>query len=216
MTAFSKNPTRNPLSNEGGWRVRLATVPPQNPEDARWFAEHVQPHEPALRAYLQRQFPTLMDVDDLVQESFVRVLRAKSTGRIECTRAYLFTTARNVACAIFRRPKIFAANPVTDPAVLRIAEEEPGVVEKVSTAQEVALLIDAIDALPARCREIFILRKLQGVPQREIAQRLGLSEQTVQVQVARGAHKCAEFLRRRGVAGRFASKDARRLKDGDA
>ena len=61
------------------------------------------------------------------------------------------------------------------------------------------MLMDAIDALPQRCREIFILRKLQGVPQKEIALRLGLSVMTVQVQVARGAAKCAEYFRKRGV-----------------
>ncbi len=190
-------------------------MPPKT-DEARWFVEEVQPHEPDLRAYLRRQFPKLTDIDDMVQDSFVRLLRAREAGPIACVRGYLFTIARNAANAVLRRPRVFAANPVTDPAVLRIAEEGPGVVEKVSTAQEVALLLDAIDALPARCREIFILRKLQGVAQKEIARRLGLSEQTVQVQVARGARKCAEFLRRRGVSGRFGPQVAPMLNDGGA
>ena len=177
-------------------------MPPQDPEQARWFVEQVQTHEPALRAYIRRRFPDVLDVDDLIQESFVRVLRAKGAGPIACARAYLFTTARNVAYALFRRPRIFADNPVTDSAILRIAEKGADVAEKVSAAEEVALLLDAVDTLPARCREIFILRKLQGVPQKEIARRLGLSEQTVQVQVARGAKKCAQFLHGRGVIGR--------------
>ncbi|MFM9956267.1 MAG: RNA polymerase sigma factor [Opitutaceae bacterium] len=57
----------------------------------------------------------------------------------------------------------------------------------------------AIDSLPARCREILILRKLRGVPQKAIAAQLGLSEQTVQVQVSRGVRRCEEFLRAHGV-----------------
>lgn len=177
-------------------------MPPQNPEQARWFTEEVQPHEPDLRAYLRRQFPKLTDVDDMVQESFARLLRARETGRVDCVRAYLFTIARNAANALLRRPKIFDENPITDSAVLRIVEVGADVAEQVCTNQEVAFLLDAIDALPARCREIFILRKLQGVSQKEIARRLGLSEQTVQVQVGRGAKKCAQFLRRHGVIGR--------------
>ena len=52
--------------------------------------------------------------------------------------------------------------------------------------------VEAIDALPARCREIFIRRKLQGVSQKDIAARLGLSEQTVQGQAARGLRRVSE------------------------
>lgn len=176
-------------------------MPPQT-EQSRWFAEEVQPHERDLRAWLRRRFPDATDVDDVIQESYVRLLRARDTTPVACARAYLFATARNVALAIFRRPKIFSPNPVTDFAALRIIQEGADVAELVSTRQEVAALLDAIDTLPNRCREIFILRKLQGVPQREIAARLGLSEQTVQVQIGRGAKRCLEFLRRHGVTGR--------------
>lgn len=181
------------------------------PSLSTWFTEEVQPHERDLRMWLARRFPEARDVDDVVQESYVRLLRAREATPVACARAYLFTTARNVALAIFRRPKIFSAAPVTDSAALRIVEEGADVVEQVSTRQEIALLLEAIDALPGRCREIFILRKLQDVPQREIAARLGLSEQTVQVQVSRGAKRCVQFLRARGVTGRFAE----RLKDPD-
>ena len=171
-------------------------------EQARWFAEEVQPHEPDLRSWLRRRFPEARDIDDVVQESYVRLLQAREATPVACARAYLFATARNVALAIFRRPQIFSAYPVTDSAVLRIVQEGEDVAEQVSTRQEVAVLLEAIDALPGRCREIFILRKLQGVSQRQIAGRLGLSEQTVQVQVARGAKRCVQFLRQRGVTGR--------------
>lgn len=181
-------------------------------EHSRWFADEVQPHEPALRAYLRRRFPDATEVDDLVQESYLRMLRARQTAPIASAKAYLFTTARNLALALFRRPKIFAPIAVTDLAESRIIQDGVDVVEEVSTNQEVALLLDAIDALPNRCREIFILRKLRGLAQKEIAAQLGLSEQTVQVQVARGAKKCAQFLRRRGVTRRSGSD----LKSGNA
>jgi RNA polymerase sigma-70 factor (ECF subfamily) len=175
---------------------------PPDSEQSRWFAEEVQPHEPALRAYLRRRFPDATDVDDLVQESYLRMLRARAAVPIASAKAYLFTTARHLALALFRRPKIFANVRVTDPPVCRIIQEAADVIEQVSTTQEVALLLDAIDALPRRCREIFILRKLRGLSQKEIAAKLGLSDQTVQVQVGRGAKKCAQFLRRHGVTGK--------------
>ncbi|MBS0632722.1 MAG: sigma-70 family RNA polymerase sigma factor [Verrucomicrobia bacterium] len=169
-------------------------------EQSRWFAAELQPHEPALRAYLRSQFPDVHDVDDIVQESYVRVLKARQTGPIASAKAYLFTTARNAALSILRRPRIFSEKPVTDFAVQSVPEDKPNAADIVTLRQETAILLDAIDALPDRCREIFILRKLQGVSQKDIAARLGLSEQTVQVQIARGAQKCADYLRRHGVS----------------
>jgi len=171
-------------------------------EQSRWFAEEIEPHDSSLRAYLHSRFPSITDVDDIMQESYVKVLRAAERKPVTRTRAYLFATVRNAALGLFRRPRIFSEKPVTDFSVLNVLEEGADVAERISTNQEIALLLDAIDALPARCREIFILRKLQGVPQKEIAARLGISENTVQVQIARGAKKCAQFLRVRGVTGR--------------
>ena len=131
-------------------------------ERSRWFAEQVQPHEPELRAYLRHRFPHTGEVDDLVQESYLRLLRTPNPGRIESAKAYLFATARNLALALCRRPRIFSSEPVTDYAVSRILEEGADAAELLCTKQEIALLLDAIDNLPRRCREIFILRKLRG------------------------------------------------------
>jgi len=167
-----------------------------------WFAGEVQPHEQDLRSWLRRRFPSLTDVDDVVQESYMRVLCAWQKRPMRCARAYLFATARNVVLGILRRPKVFSTIPVTEDAALRIVQEEANVVEQVCIQQEIALLLDAIDALPARCREIFILRKIKGVSQREIAAQLGISEQTVQVQVVRGGKRCIQYLRRHGASGR--------------
>jgi RNA polymerase sigma-70 factor (ECF subfamily) len=175
----------------------------QSSEQSRWFSEEIEPHDSSLRAYLHSRFPSLTDVDDIMQDSYMKVLRAAERRPVIRAKAYLFATVRNAALGLFRRPRIFSGKPVTDIAALNVLEEGADVAERVSTNQEIALLLDAIDALPARCREIFILRKLQSVPQKEIADRLGISEQTVQVQIARGAKKCAQFLRIRGVTGRY-------------
>ncbi|MGH7958854.1 MAG: RNA polymerase sigma factor [Opitutaceae bacterium] len=174
---------------------------PATQTDARWFAEEVQPHESMLRAYLQKQFPALSDVDDVVQESHLRLFKARKTGPIASAKAYLFAIARNVALGRFRRQRLCSEIPVNDLAELCILEGNNDVAETVSAHQEVALATEAIDALPVRCREIFILRTLHGLPHKEIAQRLGLAEQTVRVQVSRGMKKCAEFLRARGING---------------
>jgi len=57
----------------------------------------VQPHEPALRRWLGARFPSLTERDDLVQESFLRLWRARAGRPIAHVRAFLFATARNLA-----------------------------------------------------------------------------------------------------------------------
>jgi RNA polymerase sigma-70 factor (ECF subfamily) len=168
-------------------------------ERSRWFVEEVHAHDSSLRAYLRGSFPTVRDVDDVVQESYVRVWKAKTAEPIRSARAFLFRVARHLALDWLRHDRVSPIDPVTDLSALPVVDNGTGVAEAASIAEETALLVTAIDALPPRCREIVILRKLRGLPQKEIAARLGLSEQTVQVQIARGVKKCEEFLRRRGV-----------------
>jgi len=169
--------------------------------ETRWFTEEVQPHEPLLRAYLHKQFPQLGDVDDVVQESHLRLLRARQRGVIASAKAYLFTVARHVAIDLTRRKRHVGDVPVSDLPAWRIIEQSADAAEAASLRQEVTLAAQALDALPARCREIVTLRGVHGLAYEEIARQLGISEQTVRVQMARGLKKCADWLRERGVDG---------------
>ena len=160
----------------------------------------MQPHEAALRAYLTHQFPFVRnDVDDVVQESYFSLLRIHGTKKIACARAYLFTIARHAALKIFHRQRAAPEISVEELAGIRLVEEGAHVLPIVNAREELALVIEAIDRLPGRCREVVVLRAFQGMSHREIAVRLGVAEQTVRVQMTRGIDKCTHFLRTRGV-----------------
>lgn len=175
------------------------------PEDARWFMEKVQPHDGQLKAYLRSTYPSARDIDDVVQESYLRVWQRHLAAPIASAKNFLFSVARHLIIDRLRHEQASPIDAVAELKDLRIADEIASTSEGACTHEEVALLLEAIDALPSRCREILILRKLQGVSQKEIARRLGLSEQTVQVQVGRGTRRCEKFMRERGV---IRSKDA--------
>lgn len=172
---------------------------PDLTDHGRWFSENVHPHHSSLKAYVRSSFPHLRDVDDVVQESYLRLIKARATYPIRFGKAFLFTVARNVAINLLQRQRVSPVLPVADLASLAVIDEKADVPESACSKEEIALLADGIEALPARCREVFILRRIKGVSQKEIAAELGISEQTVQVQVQRGVKHCAEFLRRRGV-----------------
>jgi RNA polymerase sigma factor (sigma-70 family) len=174
-------------------------VPPS--EQSRWFAEHVQPHGPALRAFVSGLVPP-SDVDDLMQDTYARLLRAHERGPIESPRGLLFATARNAAWDLFRRRAVANTIPITEIDDSRVFDESPGVIEVVSRRHEQELLMSAIAALPPRSREIFLLRKFENLSQREIAQRLDISEHTVEATLTKALHRCAEFFIRHGALPR--------------
>ncbi|MGH7957980.1 MAG: RNA polymerase sigma factor, partial [Opitutaceae bacterium] len=100
-------------------------------EQAQWFSEQVQPCEPALRAYLQKRFPSLPDHDDLVQETYIRTVRAKESGRLTHAKGFLFTTARNVAIDLIRRRHGMRHETISEVDELPLLDETPGVVESI-------------------------------------------------------------------------------------
>jgi RNA polymerase sigma-70 factor (ECF subfamily) len=177
-----------------GAAANSCAVPPPHTDQTRWFAEELQPHEPSLRAWLHRTFQAA-DVDDLVQESYARVLRARAHGEVRSAKSFLFTVARNAVRDLLRRRATARAETITENILWPVLEDRPGVVDLVSRRQELAVLGEAIRDLPDRCRQVFLLRKIQGLSQREIAVRLGITENTVETLVAKGARRCADYVR---------------------
>ncbi len=170
-------------------------------EQGRWFTEEVLPHGADLRSYLRRAFPAVRDVDDVVQESFVRMWTARASQPIRSARGFLFRIAQHLALDQVRRTRVSPVVAVGDLAALSVVEDRPDAAEALSSAEKIQLLAAAVASLPPRCREIIMLRKLDGFSQREVAARLGLSERTIEVQVARGVKRCERFLRDRGIHG---------------
>jgi RNA polymerase sigma factor (sigma-70 family) len=166
---------------------------------SKWFTNEVHPHDSSLRAYLRGSFPAVRDVDDVVQESYLKIWNARPKRPIACARAFLFRIARNVALNLLNRERISPIDAVKDLAILPVVEDGRSAATAACIQEELLLLAQAIDSLPARCREIVILRRIKNVPQKEIATRLGIAEETVEVQVARGVKRCGEYLRRHGV-----------------
>jgi RNA polymerase sigma-70 factor (ECF subfamily) len=173
-----------------------------SPEQRRWFAEEIQPCEPALRAYLLRRFPSIPDHDDLIQDSYVRTLRAREQGRATVGRAYLFTTVRNAALDWLRRRRVTPLEALPADAEALALDPAPGLHEGIEHRQRLAAVAEAIVALPERCREVMLLRYVEELGTAEIAARLGIAPETVRVQLFKGAKTCMKFFEQAGLLDR--------------
>jgi len=176
-------------------------IPDPSPREdqTRWFMQEVHPHDAALRSYVRGSFSTLRDLDDVVQESYLRVWKRQATRPIESIKAFLFAVARNLALDTVRRQRISPLLPVTESNTRSVIEDRPSCEETASARQEYELALEAIDLLPARCREVVILRKINGLSPAETARKMGISEETVHVQARRGLRRVQEFLASRQV-----------------
>ena len=159
----------------------------------------MQPHEAPLRSYLKGTFPAVRDVDDVIQESYLRMFRIRASRPIESARAFLYFVARRLALDTVRRNKTASHESVADFDPDGVIAEGPSLPEAIGKQQEIRLLAEAVHSLPARCREVMILRKIEGLSQKQIAERCNVTEATVEAQVRRGMAKCEQYLVERGV-----------------
>ena len=180
-----------------------APQPSPTADQSRWFSEEVAPHGSQLKAYLHNAYPTVGDVDDVVQESYLRIWKAQTLQPIQSAKAFLFQIARRLALDFLREEKASRIDRQCDLSTLSVVDHAESIVETINRNEKIQLLAGAIDTLPKRCREIFILRRLQCIPQKEVADLLGLSERTVESQVFQGLKRCQTYLRARGVRGLF-------------
>jgi len=162
-------------------------------EHDEWFTENLLPHEQHLRIWLKNRFPTLFEVDDIIQDSYVKVISRKSNSDLKSPKSYLYAVARNKANDMLRRKKIVQYEPLAKDDVLH-ANEGSEIPERLSRKNELELLEQAVQSLPERCRQIFTMRKVHGMKHSEIAQIMKITENTVAVQIAIGIRKCREFL----------------------
>ncbi|MFZ0609624.1 MAG: sigma-70 family RNA polymerase sigma factor, partial [Xanthobacteraceae bacterium] len=145
---------------------------------AIWLGRYVLPHESALRGWLRRRAPVGLEVDDIIQETYTRLVAAESVDQIKDPRTYTFQTAKSVILSHIRRAKIVritAIEHIDDVGVDWVAPEQT-----VVSCDELARLAEAIAALPEPAGSVFRLRRVHNMSQKEVAAELGLSEGSVE------------------------------------
>ena len=182
--------------------ARESSNPPQAiayASDADWFKAELHPLERSLRAYFRMKFPHIDDPDDLIQETYFRILKARAANRTLMSKAYFFTVARNLGYDLCRRRAFVQIDPIGDLNDLSVVDTEANAADSAANDNERSLLAAAIAALPERCREVVTRRKLGGLSHRQIGEALGISEKTSMAHMNLGMAKLREFLVQHGV-----------------
>jgi RNA polymerase sigma factor (sigma-70 family) len=174
------------------------TLPRLQDGEKEWFMREVYPHEEMLRAWLKSRYPSLSQVDEIVQEAYIRVLKMNRRRRLLFPKAYLFAAARNLCVDALRRHKVVQFKPLD--RVEAIAGQGGDGAGDLMQKEEYQILTEAIQSLPEQCRRVVTLRKVYGLSAKEIASQLKLSHRTVENQLLIGMKKCREYYARLEVS----------------
>lgn len=174
---------------------------------AMWIAAHVLPAEPALRRWLSYKIRNVygIEVDDIVQETYAVLGALASIDQIRSPRNYVFQVAYSIVVKHYRRCKIIPIDYFVDLDRFDVASERPSPEIEASGRQELLYLGQLIADLPTRQRQAFKLLKLEGLSQREAANRMSISENTIEKHIAKALFTLTRKLGRGGNAPTCAS-----------
>lgn len=152
------------------------------------------PHEPALRAWLRTWRGHDLEIDDIVQETYAILAAKESVDHIRDPRSYIFQTARSIILMRIRRAQVVSIQAVENLESLEVADAASGPEEQLFDRDNLARLADCIAKLPELSRSAFTMRIVDGLSQKEIGERLGISENAAQKHIAKSLrHLMREF-----------------------
>ena len=137
------------------------------------------------------------DIEDIVQETYVRVCQVEQKEHIKYPRSFLLKTARNLALDYVKSAGNRLSLSVDEKELEEIANRDDGNNETYNSAaakEEFALFCEAVRYLPAQSRRAFILKKVYGFSQKEIAEYMNISESTVEKHIANGIKRCSYYM----------------------
>jgi RNA polymerase sigma factor (sigma-70 family) len=180
--------------NRDGAKLRRLDAVMNTARVDSWFVAEVLPLEAMLMQYLHHNWRNKADVEDLLQDVYVRVYEAALKEIPHQPKSFVFTTARNLLINRARKEQVVSIEAVADLEGLSVALDAPGADRTVIARDELRRLQSAIEKLPPRCREVVVLRRIEGIPRREIAARMGITEDTVAEYLANGMNTLADIL----------------------
>ncbi|WP_052071723.1 RNA polymerase sigma factor [Sphingopyxis sp. MWB1] len=164
-------------------------APRPDPDLEAWITAYA----PGLRSFFRRRAPEA-DVDDLVQDVFLRLQAARFAAPIDNVEGYLFATARNVLASRYRKQA--AHKSALSQAWLPGYEiGDPLSPERIAIGQdEYRRVVQAIVNLPPRARQAFELHRFEHMTYQAIARRMGISKHSVKELMHRALTRIAEEM----------------------
>lgn len=176
-------------------------MPCETSDRDAWIARNVLPHEPLIRSRLSKIRGTDVNIEDVIQEMYARLLAVQNVESIRFPKQYALQTAKCIIIDHIRHSQVVSITVTGSLDVLDVVEPSPSAEERLEFRDEIRAVVDVLRTLPSICRQTIMLRRLEGLSQKEVALRLGISEGMVEKYMVRAAKLLvSEFGRGRKVS----------------
>lgn len=162
----------------------------------------IRRHHHALVRFLRR-LGALEDTLDVAQETYIRMMKYEGSRAVSSPRSLLFRIAANLVADSGRAAQARRSRDHVELENAEAAIELPSAEREASARQELEILAAAVAALPPRCREVFLLSRVDGLTYPEIAVRCGISVKMVEKHISRALEACIAKLGGRVSPRRF-------------
>ncbi len=167
-------------------------------ERAIWIEQNILPHERYVRAWLSRHRAPDLEIDDVVQEMYAKIGSLDTFDHIRNPKHYALQTVHSILLNHIRRSHIVSISAVGDFSDWNLISPDANPEQQVSLREEIAEISSAIASLPERTRDVLMLRRVEGLSQRETAIRLSIAEKTVEKHLSSAALMLANRFGRGG------------------
>jgi len=148
----------------------------------------------SLLRFASRYFRRPQEVEDVVQEAFVKVIEANRKREIKTLRGYLFRTTRNIALKQIEKKSHKLTDTIGDALPDSILLQSPSLEDEFESRQRFELFCRAVRELPVKGRRVFVLRRVYGYSQQEIADEMGITKKTVEAHLSKAISRCNDYM----------------------
>ena len=154
-------------------------------------------HQASLKRFISRFIRNASDVEDIAQEAFLRAYSTEKDREIEQPKSFLFRIAKHVALTQLTQKSRQITDYIEDFDNSEVLTGEDFVQEEIMAQQALGIHCEAVAELAPQCRRVYLMRKVYGMPHREIAERLGIAVSTVEKHLIKGVEQCDRYVRER-------------------
>ncbi|WP_312736180.1 sigma-70 family RNA polymerase sigma factor [Brevundimonas sp.] len=178
-------------------------------ERALWLASQVMPHEAGLRGWLRRSRQSEFDIDDIVQEAYAKLVTTPDVAAIGNVRAYFYRTAYSVLVSRLRRKSVVSIHSLADIEALQAAVDTITPEDQLMARNALQQLSDVIRRMPEKTQRVFVLSRVSGLSQKEVARQTGFPESTVEKHIAKGFSLLMDAYANGGFEGLATSRSVK-------
>lgn len=147
-----------------------------------------------LKMFLTRFLKCEQDIEDIVQEVYLKARTAENKTSIQQPKAFLFSVAKNLALNELNRKSRQMTSSIEECLSNVPVELTESVESEIEANQSLKAYCEAVEGLPEKCKKVYLLRKVHGLPRKEIAERMNLSLSSVEKYLKQGITHCSKYV----------------------